>query len=138
LLEGSFLFLFKFALAELAGMKLTGLLARIDSPLKAVRTSPRLFHDSKGSQRPVWIHSPPHDGSLAAPAFNQGFKFMKTISDRERGEYRERLRNSLCPLRLFIHMKPVVSLDIFKATLASSDWFNHSGEARDPVKAKGR
>src|SRR5262245_27614466 len=55
--KGLFPFLFKFALAELAGMKLSGPLARIDGPLTAMRTSPRRFHDPVGGQRPVWVHS---------------------------------------------------------------------------------
>jgi hypothetical protein len=55
--KGSLPFLVEFALAELAGVKLTGPLAKIDGLLTAVRTSPRLLHDHKGGQRPVWIHS---------------------------------------------------------------------------------
>jgi hypothetical protein len=55
--QGSFPFLFEFALAELADVKLSGLLAGIDGFLLAVRTSPRRFHDSVGGNRPVWVHS---------------------------------------------------------------------------------
>jgi hypothetical protein len=55
--KGSFPFLFEFALAELADVKLSRLLAGIDGFLLAVRTSPRRFHDSVGGDRPVWVHS---------------------------------------------------------------------------------
>src|SRR4030095_100387 len=57
LAKGSFPLLFEFALAELAGVKLPGPLARIDGLLTAMRTSPRPLHDCKGGQRPVWVHS---------------------------------------------------------------------------------
>jgi hypothetical protein len=54
--QGSFPFLFEFALAKLADVKLSGPLAGIDGFLLAVRTSPRCFHDSVGGNRPVWVH----------------------------------------------------------------------------------
>src|SRR5262245_39183834 len=54
--NGLFPFLFEFALAELAGVKLSRPLARIDGFLAAMRTSPRSFHDPVGGQRPVWVH----------------------------------------------------------------------------------
>jgi hypothetical protein len=57
--KGSFPFLFEFALAELADLKLSGPLAGIDSFLMALRTSPRRFHDSVGGHGPVWVHCSP-------------------------------------------------------------------------------
>src|SRR5262245_21423978 len=55
--KGSFPFLFEFALAELADVKLSGPLARIDGPPMAMRTSPRRFHDPVGGHRRVRVHS---------------------------------------------------------------------------------
>src|SRR5262245_52363772 len=55
--QGSFSFLFESALAELTGVKLSGPLAGINSPLTAVRTSPRRLPDHKGGQHPMWVHS---------------------------------------------------------------------------------
>jgi hypothetical protein len=65
--KGSIPFLFEFALAEFAGVKLSGPLARIDGLLTTMRTPPRRFHNPVGGQRPVWVHSSSMTDHLSCP-----------------------------------------------------------------------
>jgi hypothetical protein len=81
--QGSFPFLFEFALAELAGVKLSGLPARIDGSLMAVRTSPRRFHDSVGGNRPVWVHSSSVADHLPRPRLFKNNHSVYFIANRQ-------------------------------------------------------
>jgi hypothetical protein len=69
--QGSFPFLFEFALAELAGMKLSGPLARISGSFTAVRKSPRRLYDHKSGQRTLWVHSSSLTDHLQRPQLSK-------------------------------------------------------------------
>src|SRR5262245_56919743 len=83
--KGSLPFLFKFALAELAGVELTVPLARIDGPLAAMRAYPRRFHDHKGGHRPEWIHSSSMTDYILRPRFYKDILGLKRLAQAMRG-----------------------------------------------------